>query len=190
MADYCQSCGVRLWKEITRNEANILRLLFQSQLLNVQLPSRCSTSQTLSSKTSRFISALISQLPLSSAGQRYTPSNQAGTSNDASQGSQAPAHGQPSLPQVQGQQSGAVASHPNTAIPRPFTPPVKSWVIFGVKGSRPVLEIEHIAIDDKTNDSRFYRELRDHYRRNRGRFRLWFSFWRLGYCDVMKVSTT
>lgn len=188
LAKSLQSCGVRLWKEITRNEAKIVRLLLQRQDPALPLPSRCRTSQTLASNISRCMSALISQCALSSAGQKYTPPNQPGSGNNASQGSQAPGQGQSSLPSVQGQQSGiSVASQPTTTIPRPYTPPQKSWVIFGVKGSRPVLEIQHIPINDDTDDSRFYRELRHHYRRSRGRFRLWFSFWRLGYCEVMKV---
>jgi hypothetical protein len=60
-------------------------------------------------------------------------------------------------------------------------------ILFGVKGPNPAFKLEQIEIKNTTNDSNFYDELRKHYRLNRGKFRYWFSFWRLGYCEVVKV---
>lgn len=61
-------------------------------------------------------------------------------------------------------------------------------ILFGVKGPSPALKLEQIEIKEVTTDSNFYEELRKRYRLNRGRFRYWFSFWRLGYCEVVKVK--
>lgn len=62
-------------------------------------------------------------------------------------------------------------------------------ILFGVKGPDPALKLEQIEITDTMNDSNFYDELQKHYRLNRGKFRYWFSFWRLGYCEVVKVRS-
>ncbi|CAN9479230.1 unnamed protein product [Alternaria alternata] len=63
-------------------------------------------------------------------------------------------------------------------------------ILFGVRGPHPALKLEQISVDNTMNDSNFYDELKKYYRLNRGRLRYWFSFWRLGYCEVVKVSNT
>jgi hypothetical protein len=147
---------------------------------------RCKQTKGLTSLVKGF---MASTEPQSAAGQRYTPPSISGTSTNATQGSQGTSTGlnlnNLSNPvQAINQVAGpgihiSMEQQANPSDPR---------ILFGVKGPYPALKLEQIEIRDTTMDSNFYNELKKHYGLNRGRFRYWFSFWRLGYCEVVKAS--
>lgn len=95
--------------------------------------------------------------------------------------------GTPGGPSSPPQPGPSVGSQPQMNTAPPSTPPHLLWVIFGVKGPRPRLEAEQITVHERMDDSTFYRELKTYYRKSRGTLNLLFSFWRLGYCEVVKV---
>jgi hypothetical protein len=145
-------------------------------------------------KRNRSLSSIITELmtfaaPHSAAGQRYTPPNTTGTSTSATQGSQGIGTGQ-SLNNLSNpvQTTAQVTGHGIYTNMGQQASPSGPRILFGVKGPNPALKLAQIEIRDTTNDSNFYDELKKHYRLNRGRFRYWFSFWRLGYCEVVKAS--
>ena len=127
--------------------------------------------------------------PQSAAGQKYTPPNIAGSSiSSPTRGSEATG----AIPTLNGQHNAAQAPK-QVAGSRVHTSTGQSAlssdprILFGVKGSDAAFKLEQIEIRNTTNDGDFYGQLRKHYRLNRGRFRYWFSFWRLGYCEVVKA---
>jgi hypothetical protein len=99
-------------------------------------------------------------------------------------GSSQPKNNSPTSTQQQGISS---ANQPQTSASSSGNSASIRWILFGVQGSRLSMELEHIEIDNYVNDSHFYRSLRGHYRKHRGQLKLWFSVWRLGFCDGVKV---
>jgi hypothetical protein len=148
--------------------------------------SRCKPNRNLGSMITEFMTFAA---PQSAAGQRYTPPNTTGSSTSATQGSQGTGTGLSlnNLPNSV-QATAQVAGHGIYTSMGQQASPSDPRILFGVKGPNPALKLEQIEIRDTTNDSNFYDELKKHYRLNRGRFRYWFSFWRLGYCEVVKAS--
>ena len=183
-----QSCGARLWKEISLEEA---------ELINQMLPNldkippwlhRCKVKKDTMSWMAWLASMIRKTMPVSSASQRYTPPSSAISSPTTGQASQSATIGQSNADQDQSQhQRAVIASQQSTAaLVHPATT-IQSWVLFGVQGSRRTLEVNHIPVNNHSNDTSLYCSLRQHYRANRGRLRLWFSFWRLDYCEVVKA---
>lgn len=74
-------------------------------------------------------------------------------------------------------------------IPNPARQP-KSWILVGIQGARRTLTPAQIPVSDQSTDHDVFQELSKCYRAYRGRLRLWFSIWRLGYCEVVKVWST
>jgi hypothetical protein len=148
------------------------------------LARRCKQVSGLNSLVAKFISFAAAQ---STAGQRYIPPNVAGSSRNAVQGPQGtgvgPSLNNPASPTQANQVVGSGA-YTNT---RQQATSNNLRILFGVKGPNPALKLEQIEINDTTDDSKFYDELRKHYRLNRGKIRYWFSFWRLGSCEVVKA---
>jgi hypothetical protein len=126
---------------------------------------------------------------LSAASQRYTPPNISAPSTNAMQGSQSTGAGlnRNNLP-TPVQATDLVVGPGIYTNTGQQAAPSYSRILFGVKGPNPALKLEQIEIRDTTSDSNFYDELKNCYKLNRGRFRYWFSFWRLGYCEVVKAS--
>lgn len=125
-----------------------------------------------------------------SATQQNAPATNAGASINAGQNTQTAGAGQqtPNLSVTSHQQQGpSTASQPQSGGAVIGNNPTQEWILFCVQGSRRSLEVEHILIHDYVNDSSLYRSLREHYRTHRGKLRLWFSVWRFGYCEGMKV---
>jgi hypothetical protein len=149
---------------------------------------RCKQGGSFSSFIGKFTRSATLQ---STAGVRYTPSNVAAAPSNVAQGLQSAGvavslNNSPKPAQTTNQlaSSGAQAAGVQQAVlddPR---------ILFGVRGPHPALKLEQISVDNTMNDSNFYDELKKYYRLNRGRLRYWFSFWRLGYCEVVKVSNT
>ena len=154
---------------------------------NPPWPHRCRVKMDTISWRARLLGIIRTTIPMSSASQRYTPPGNAIPSATTGQGLQSTDISQSNMDQGQSQQQGTVvASQQSPAALVPATA-IQSWVLFGVQGSRRTLEISNIPISNHSNDSSFYRSLRQHYRTNRGRLQLWFSFWRLDYCEVVKA---
>ena len=184
-----QFCGTRLWKEISLEEAELISHMLPNLDENPPWSHRCRMKRDTISWGARLVGIIRTTIPMSSASQRYTPPGSAISSSTTGRGIQSTGVGQSNMGNqdqsqqqgvvVAGQQSTAALVHPATAI--------QSWVLFGVQGSRRTLEINHIPINNQSNDSSFYRSLRQHYRTNRGRLKLWLSFWRLDYCEVVKA---
>jgi hypothetical protein len=82
----------------------------------------------------------------------------------------------PSLPN---QQHEPPANAEGSSLPR--------WIIVGFQSNNGSAELEHIAIDGFTNDSSFFRSLRGYHWKHRGFFKIWFSVWRVGACDSVRV---
>lgn len=62
------------------------------------------------------------------------------------------------------------------------------YILFGVKGPRPTLELNHIDCTKHPNDEGMFRALREQHRHFRGFWRYWFSVWRFRYCDFVKFE--
>jgi hypothetical protein len=139
---------------------------------------------------SRVTGFVYPTAPTSSASLRYTPPSNAGSSSSTKASSATSNAGQssttsPSMPQQLG---GTTSSQQPTATPTTSNSTNQLWILIGVQGPRRPLEMDHILVDSATNDDTFYRSLRNQYKIHRGKLRLWFSFWRFRYCDVVKVS--
>ena len=63
----------------------------------------------------------------------------------------------------------------------------KRYVLFGVPGSRRTLTASQVMIDNQSTDSSFFHDLKKCYEKHRGCLRLWFSIWRLEYCEIARV---
>jgi hypothetical protein len=147
---------------------------------------RCKWNESLTFLVAKWMDFMA---PQSTAGQKYTPPEVAGSSSSCpTQDSQ----GTGARPTLNSQQNPAQATNQVTgpgistnkgqeALPSDLR------ILFGVKGSHAALKLEQIKIRDTTNDIDFYDQLKKHYRLNRGRLRYWLSIWRLGYCEVVKA---
>jgi hypothetical protein len=111
------------------------------------------------------------------------------TTTTTTTGVQATTTGQTSVnPQTPAQIPQSVpANQQLTLVSGSGSPPSLRWIIFGTQPYNKTAELEHIEIDDFTNDSRFFRSLRDRYRKHRGLLSRWFSIWRIGACDGVRV---
>ncbi|KAH6629411.1 hypothetical protein C7974DRAFT_472211, partial [Boeremia exigua] len=175
-----QSCGEQLWREILRNEAKIIEPMLEDRPTMSFTEARCKRYQSWTSwaKGSNGSDHLlpVSNVPSGKSSLSGTAQSPQGTSTGLT------------TPSTPSQPGPSVGAQPYTSIVRPNTPPSSSWVIFGVQGPRPRLEAGEIVVNDKMDDSTFYRNLKKHYQKSWGRFRLWLSFWRLGYCEVVKFK--
>lgn len=125
----------------------------------------------------------------SAAAGKYTPSNIAQSSCGATVGQQNASTGSGSnnLQNPDHKINQVTGSGAYTAATQQIVSTMTPRILFGVKGPDAALKLEQIEIKDNMNDSMFYKSLRTCYRLNRGRFRYWFSFWRLGNCEVVKA---
>jgi hypothetical protein len=189
VADSIQQCGTRLWKEISSEEVELIRPMLPGLKGNPSDPPQCLVKTQKSSILTRLVKNVAYTVSVMSRGQQKTSTNASGPAISAGTNVQPTGSGQlknnPSHPpQHQGTSS---AGQPHISASTSSTPSSKRWILFGVQGSRLSMELEHIEIDDYINDSRFYRTLREHYQKHRGKLKLWFSIWRLGFCDGVKV---
>lgn len=61
------------------------------------------------------------------------------------------------------------------------------WFIFKIEGSRSPLDWDQFGDDGLATDRLFQQKLRQRHNELRGRFRLWFSYWRLNHWEFVKV---
>ncbi|CAN9179693.1 unnamed protein product [Alternaria alternata] len=181
------SCGTRLWKEISAKEANVVSLLLPSletESLSMPQCTKFSADLPLWRRLADDIKYSFSTL---TGGQQRTSPTALGSTTTTT-----------TTTGVQATTTGQTSANPQTPaqIPQPFpanqqlisvsgsgSPPSLRWIIFGTQPYNKTAELEHIEIDDFTNDSRFFRSLRDHYRKHRGLLSRWLSIWRIGACD-------
>ena len=121
--------------------------------------------------------------------QGASPTALSSTTTTTTTGVQATTTGQMTVnPQTPAQiPQSSLANQQLTSVSSSGSPPSLRWIIFGTQPYNKTAELEHIEIDDFTNDSRFFRSLRDHYRKHRGLLSRWFSLWRIGACDGVRV---
>jgi hypothetical protein len=124
----------------------------------------------------------------SSASQRYTPPGNTSSTSSSNHfhsnavskpnvsGVSQPSH-QQNLTDKQQTQSSAM----NPALQD------QSWILFAVQGASRILTPCEISVSSNTTDYSVFQELKRCYRMHRGRLRLWFSIWRLEYCQSVKV---
>jgi hypothetical protein len=122
-------------------------------------------------------------------GQQGTSPTALSSTTTTTTGVQATTTGQTSVnPQTPAQVPQPLpANQQLTSVSGSGSPPSLRWIIFGTQPYNKTAELEHIEIDDFTNDSRFFRYLRDHYRKHRGLLSRWFSIWSIGACDGVRV---
>ncbi len=125
----------------------------------------------------------------SSAAQRYTPAGTPSFTTTQSRsvssfGSKVPRN----LASAPANRSGSSVASSSilTPTPSPESQP-QAWILLGIKGPRRTLEMAQIPVHSQTTDYSAFQALKDCYQTHRGRFRLWFSIWRMENCEVVKV---
>lgn len=137
----------------------------------------------------REVSPVPPATSASSAAQKYTPAGNAATSSQTpgfSPGSQSSPTASIQLNQ---ERSFITSQRAQKAAPDPVSE-TRSYILFGVQGSRRTLTPSQIPIINQSTDSTVFQDLKKCYQTYRGRLRLWFSIWRLEYCEVVKVNST
>ncbi|KAL2836694.1 hypothetical protein BJX68DRAFT_259827 [Aspergillus pseudodeflectus] len=126
----------------------------------------------------------------SAAAQKYIPSiNAMATLSSRPRHPTSGSNGQSSNPaQSQHHRIGSIVSQQAQIAALDPVNGTQSWVLFGVQGARRTLAPAQILINGQSTDHSFFQELRKCYHTNRGRVRLWFSIWRLDFCEVVKFN--
>lgn len=185
-----QHCDTKLWSEISKTDAERLRLLLQSRGSVIHEESLCKkrdrsrgNGSLITKNIKRAAGAVASQRPWHGTSlpgppsQRNQPAN-AGQNNGFTP-PQIPSNNQ-NLITSQGQ-----GNHFNIHISRIPEP----RVIFGVEGRRLTLEVDEIKVLPSHRDHDLIQELKQRHRTLRGRLRYWFSMWQIQHCNFVKVST-
>ncbi|ORY06745.1 hypothetical protein BCR34DRAFT_616857 [Clohesyomyces aquaticus] len=185
-------CGTRIWSEISLGEAELIDALIPTLGTGSPSPHRCLIRKEKISIRHRLKGIINAAASFSRAGQRYTPPNNASSSfrtenYPQARGSSQPTNTSSHRPQQQGGTTPGQTPPHSTPPPR-IPPPVALWIVFGVQQPRRNVRIDHIPVSRGTSDRNFYRALRECYKRGRGWLRLWFSMWRLHYCDIVKFK--
>ena len=63
----------------------------------------------------------------------------------------------------------------------------ESRVLFGIQGSRQTLELAQIDATKHSQDDSLFDQMKKDYKKHRGLFRYWLSFWRFRHCTFVKV---
>ena len=123
---------------------------------------------------------------VSSAAQKYIPPGNAASLD--SSGNHPSGHGQSSVtgPTQPHQSSPSTGQRLRVSTMDP-SKRTKSWILLGVQGARRTLTPAQISVKDQSTDCSVFQDLKECYRTQRGRLRLWFSIWRLEFCQVVKV---
>ncbi|KAF2804373.1 HET-domain-containing protein [Mytilinidion resinicola] len=187
-------CGQHLWLEISNEDAELIRDILPIMDNNPPWSHRCRPKVDRPTWGSRVPGFIYTAAPTSSASQRYTPSSNAGLSSSSTPATGAisstsnAGRSSTSSPNMSQQLGGTTSSQQPIATSITSNATNQLWVLFGVQGPRRPLEMDHILVDGATNDDTFYRSLRKTYQFHRGKLRLWFSFWRFRYCEVVKFK--
>ncbi|CAN9156510.1 unnamed protein product [Alternaria alternata] len=180
------SCGTRLWKEISAKEADVASFLLPSlETESLSMPQCTKISANLPLWRRLADDIKYSFSTLAGGHQETSPTALGSTTTTTTAGVQATTTGQTTVnPQTPAQiPQSSPANQQLTSVSGSGSPPSLRWIIFGTQPYNKTAKLEHIEIDDFTNDSRFFRSLRDHYRKHRGLLSRWFSIWRIGACD-------
>ena len=159
-----------------------------------QSPYWCRTKGTRVPVTTRFKDMFRKATPApaatstSSAAQRYTPPRNAAPAPGSSSNGRGQSNLTASIQHHQ-QRSVITDQQGQTASPDPAGQ-TQFYILFGVQGSRRTLTPGQVPINDQSTDSSIFRDLKKCYQIYRGKLRLWFSIWRLEYCEVVKVYCT
>ena len=190
-----QTCGAKQWEEISVEQHELVTKILAISDDKPQSPYWCRTNGTRVPLTTWFTGKFRGAPPAppatsdSSAAQKYTPSGNAAaspqtlgsSSNDRDQSS-------PTASIQPNQQRNLIT---NQRVQKATSDPasgVRSYILFGVQGSRRTLTPSQIPINNQSTDSAVFQDLKKCYQTYRGRLRLWFSIWRLEYCEVVKVN--
>lgn len=124
----------------------------------------------------------------SSAAQKYTPPGEAASPSFSAHQSpqQNSAVSAASAPSQARQRNYIAGQQTSLSLPLPRGQD-ESWILFGVQGASPILVPAEVLVKSQATDYSVFQDLKRCYQSHRGRLRLWFSIWRLEYCDVVKV---
>ncbi|EHK15609.1 uncharacterized protein TRIVIDRAFT_228635 [Trichoderma virens Gv29-8] len=180
------TCGTEQWDEISPEQRELVERILELLDDTPPLPSRCGVrgaKATLLSSVKGILRYTGEKIALPSrAATRYTP--QGDSSSTPPENQQYRLRRAVTLPQPQGMTISQQIQEktPESASNQQW------WILFGVKGARRTLEPTQIHVTSRTTDGDIFQELKRSYKIYRGRLRLWFSVWRLEYCDVVKFS--
>ncbi|KAK8087878.1 hypothetical protein PG997_002839 [Apiospora hydei] len=180
------SCGTVLWQEVSNEDCKLTKRLISLPREDKEKP-QCAT-RTKMSGWNTFTGHPFSTLnPGAFSSQRYSPAavSLTTTSTSWAQPSVRPGNN-PVTYQNNGTPSSDTRQSPDPlAAPVQQSTPTRNWVLLGVQGQRRTIDPAEILIDQWTTDHQFFKSLKASYRRYRGKLRLWFSIWRLHYCEVV-----
>ncbi|KAF2650593.1 hypothetical protein K491DRAFT_761638 [Lophiostoma macrostomum CBS 122681] len=188
------TCGVRQWSTISAEHSELVTKTLELSDSEPQMSYWCAIRRKRRQVSEWSIANLWGCSPaptsvaISSAAQRYTPSGNAHTSpasvtarsnlNPAQQGTASSTTNQCAV----STQNQAQRSTTNIRNKK------QSYILFGVQGSRKTLTPSEVFVNDQTTDASVFQRLKTRYRIDRGWLRLWFSIWRLEYCEVVKFN--
>ncbi|KAB2098707.1 hypothetical protein AG0111_0g13061 [Alternaria gaisen] len=179
------TCGTRLWQNISTDHANLIIPMLPHGISKSNMLRRCKRNRSFKA----FLAKLITSAALqSAAGKKHIPLNITATSSSAVETLQDTGVGSSAKKSREFTQTKRQVASSGVQITMGQQAGLNnSQILFEVKGPHPALKLEQISTKNSKNDSNFYSELKKYYRLNRGRLRYWFSFWRLGYCEVVKT---
>lgn len=192
-----QVCGTTLWREVSDVQGELITTIINLPNDSYETP-RCATRAKRvgwSVYLGRGIQSfhdIVWNNTSSSTGQSYAPPTAsqvtASVSSQASPAQTTLTHGlaQPNSPSPT---NASQTPHPQAASVQQ-TASRRTWILLGIQGEKRTMEPAEIQVDEWTTDYHFFKALRLCYRRHRGKLRLWFSIWRLHYCEVVKVMSS
>ncbi|GFF25909.1 hypothetical protein IFM61606_09579 [Aspergillus udagawae] len=188
------TCGARQWEEISAEQDKLVKKILALSDDKPQLSHWCRTKASrvlLTTSTEDILHKAPSAstaATVSVAAQKYTPPENVKCTSSSAHGILPSDGGQSSVtaPTQPHQGSPITGQQVQIAAPNP-TGQTQSWILFGVQGARRTLTPAQISVNDQSTDYSVFQELKESYRTHRGRLRLWFSIWRLEFCEVVKV---
>ncbi|KAL7800382.1 hypothetical protein V8C43DRAFT_302439 [Trichoderma afarasin] len=182
------TCGSEQWEEISSDQREIVENILEWLDNRPPLASRCLVKK---SRTT-LLSSIKGILNYTNGGQITRPSQAATRYTPQTSSSSAP----PQSVQLQPlagaasphQQQGSTIGQQAQVVTPGSTNNQQWWILLGIKGARRTLVPTQIHVTSQTTDSDIFQELKKSYKIHRGRLRLWFSVWRLDYCEVVKFS--
>ncbi|KAL8364769.1 hypothetical protein RB595_003849 [Gaeumannomyces hyphopodioides] len=193
------SCGALWWKEISAEQAGSVRQILNLSMGRPDLSTKCvhtrarNLSEILSLMTSNVVRSHATGA-MSSAAQRYTPPNSDGSSppaNEVTSGS-GPSQGTGDTGRTISLRTlvrWLLGLFRAAESPPESTTDKRWWILVAVQAAWPssaVAPISQFGLNDKNNDSDFFRKLKQCYEGQRGWWRLWFLIWQLDYCEMTR----
>ncbi|KAI9147240.1 Ankyrin repeat domain-containing protein [Paramyrothecium foliicola] len=183
------TCGSQEWAEVSTEQ---LELLEQVLSLMDETPSRPHWCRYKGNQPRTWWSlgmAHAKPTTPSAAAQKYTPSGStilSSSSTSTTQASAASLSTQSSSTASFGSVGPTTSQQPQTSANQ--LSQNESWILFGAQGSRRTLFPVQISINSQMTDYNLFQELKRCYQAHRGWFKLWFSIWRLDYCEVVRFN--